>query len=285
MKLLLLEEHTSKSNLLYNSLKGQKLSNLTPVSTEKFQSRYWFKYSDFGFTASDTLVPISANEVPQACIGLPLGFLLNKDVYSCVALLGLNPGQNLCLDKDNLWSARYLPHHYLFYPFVALPNTDGNLVLCVDENSNLIHSDSSRGGEPFFDSSGAPNPKINEIFKFLHTKATQHETTLKICDILAEHNLLKPWTVNVPVYQTQFEIDDLFCIDESRLNQLPGSALRELRNTGALLVAYAQLFSMANTASLARILYSDGGSAKKSLGSELGFSTEKDSGSLNFDNL
>jgi hypothetical protein len=63
---------------------------------------------------------------------------------------------------------------------------------------------------------------------------------------LQMHKLVKPWPVKLKTESGETMVEGLHCIDETALNALPPDALLELRNTGALALAYCQLLSMQN---------------------------------------
>ncbi len=72
----------------------------------------------------------------------------------------------------------------------------------------------------------------------------RHARLLDHHERLADAGLIEPWPLSVREGEATKQIDGLFRVAESRLNELTDDAFSALRRTGALPVAYAQLFSM-----------------------------------------
>jgi hypothetical protein len=70
---------------------------------------------------------------------------------------------------------------------------------------------------------------------------------------LADAGVIVPWPMTVPVGNRNVTIEDLHRIDERALNALDDSTFLKLRRTSSLTVAYAQLLSMGQIGSLARL--------------------------------
>lgn len=62
--------------------------------------------------------------------------------------------------------------------------------------------------------------------------------------LLQRHGLIKPWALKVQSDEGEKLLGGLYQTDEEALNRVPAEALVELRNSGALVLAYCQLISM-----------------------------------------
>ena len=120
---------------------------------------------------------------------------------------------------------------------------------------------------------------------------TQCEQNRQLTDTaaaaLATAGIIEPWPISIGRGEGQepLKINGMHRINEEALNKLDAEALSGLRASGALVLAYAQLFSIAQMDQLtnrAEYLARAKEQASPSAGLSGLFSNE-DSGSLNFD--
>lgn len=221
------------------------MANIVPISAEQFANKRWQRLKTMHFAANDITVPITAQEAARAILSMPIGFVRTPNSYNLVALLGLESEKNLMIDAAGKWRGGYLPQYYLCRPFLIRKSTDDKLVLCIDEDDELITSIDDLDAEKFY-ADGAPTTVVSEIASFLTKRVYHFEATTQMCVLLEQHKLIKPWPIKANTKRGELQIEAMYCIDEERLNKLSGTALKELRNSDALLLAYAQLFSMLN---------------------------------------
>lgn len=224
---------------------------LTVISREQHADKRWKRYSSYSFAAADAVAPLVVQEVPRACLSLPVSFMEVDNGFRLVLVQGLQPGKNLLVGPDGRWvPGCYVPAAYRSYPFVLANATDGRRVLCVREDSGLL-SDSE--GEPFFDEDGEPAKPVRDVLAFLEQVSVNVQTTARLCALLAKYELIQPWNVHVKAEKGDHKVDGLFRIDEAALNALPIDALQALREGGALPLAYCQLLSMQHLHQLGRL--------------------------------
>ena len=228
------------------------MSNFQAISRARHAKQRWKRYANYAFAAADSVVPLVAAELPKAAMSLPVAFIEQGGVYVPAAVLGLQPGNNVFVAPDWRWVGQYIPAAFRSYPFRLAKTEDGQQVLCIDEDSGLLTDGSI--GEPFFADDGQPARVILDILNFL-TQIEQNRTaTAAACVVLQKHQLIRPWVITVKKDSGEQQIAGLFQIDEAALNQLPGEALLELRETGALLMAYCQLLSMQHLPVLGQLI-------------------------------
>jgi len=85
-------------------------------------------------------------------------------------------------------------------------------------------------------------------------------------------------------------VEGLFRIDEAALNQLPADAFMELRDSGALVLAYCQLLSMQHLPVLGQLAQLHAQAEQKAAlpttpGGELNLEYLNNSGTISFGNL
>lgn len=202
----------------------------------------WFKFRDYSFAARDHLVSVAMAEVTQVLPWYPLAFVFNEPVdrYHLVALLSLTPGRNLYLSPEFKWQAPYVPSHYRGYPFAL--NAEGQL--CIDADSGLFTETEQPGAQPIFDS-GELAELTAKIKQFHEQRQQALALTQKLVDQLHQAELITPWAIQ---WQPGDKVQTLkgFCgIDEERLRALDPEAAAALVHSGALGLAYVQLFSRA----------------------------------------
>ena len=235
------------------------------ITRERHGHQYWLKQSGYRFASSDALCPLVAQELPQAMLSLPIGFIVEGEQFMPVAVQGLTPGQNLWVAADGRWLASYIPAPYRGYPFRMAPTEQGEQVLCIDEASGLL---SESAGESFFNEDGTPAQSVQEILTFFSQIEANRQLTRSICTVLQQHGLIQPWPITVQGEHGEQQVEGLFRIDEAALNALTAESLAEVRNAGGLTVAYCQLLSMQHLATLGTLAQAHAEAKKDQLAQE-----------------
>ncbi len=219
------------------------MSNFQAISRERHAHQRWQHSSDYAFAAADAVVALAAAELPKAAMVLPIAFIERDDGFVPVAVLGLQPGRNLFVAPDGRWIGKYIPTALLTYPFRLVNSEPGQQVLCMDEESGLVTGGPT--GKRFFANDGQPSPALQEVLNTLSQIEQNRCATVAACAVLQKHRLIRPWSVNLKTDAgAQQEVTGLFKVDETALNQLTPEALHEVRQAGALSLAYCQLLSM-----------------------------------------
>ncbi|GJE43733.1 hypothetical protein AEGHOMDF_2912 [Methylobacterium soli] len=182
---------------------------------------------------------------------MPLAFIQRDDHWSLAAVLGLLPGQNLYVDRNGAWLARYVPAALRGYPFMIGVQANGEPVLCVDEASGLVTKGPE--GEPFFDENGALSPGVAPVAAFLTETARSETQLMYACDLLVRAGVVEVWPITIQKDDGAQQVTGLYRIAEAALNGLDDTTHAELRRSGVLGVAYAQLLSMGNLAQLGQL--------------------------------
>jgi len=228
------------------------MANIIAVSREQHANKHWKRYSSYSFAAGDAVVPLVVQELSRACLSLPIGFVKSPNGFQIVAVQGLQPGSNLRVAPDGRWQGSYVPAAYRSYPFVLANTEDGRKVLCIREDSGLI---SETEGEPFFDEEGKAAKPVQDVLNFLEQVSVSAQHTARLCALLAEHDLIQPWSVQLKADTGEQTVQGLFRVDEAALNALPAEAFEALRQGGALPLIYCQLLSMQHLAGLGKLAH------------------------------
>jgi hypothetical protein len=258
------------------------MPNLQAITKSEFAKKSWQRNTNLWFAAEDAVCPLSASELPQAMMCMPLAFLCTDGEYSIVGLQGLEQGNNYFLDDEGKWKSSYLPAAYRGYPFVLATN-EAELILCIDEDSGLLIDDES--AEPFFDQEGEVTTTIKELMDFLSSISTGMQVAARICESLSKHELFKPWELQFELENGTKRVEGLFCIDEAALKELPDKAYAELRLSEAIPVIYCQLLSMQRISYLTQFAQAKSKADIVPEPNELNLDGVSTDGNISFENL
>ncbi|MGO1344028.1 SapC family protein [Chromohalobacter japonicus] len=226
-----------------------------PLSQRQHAERGWLKNPDYRYAAERPVAELVAEEIPRALPTLPLAFVPEGDDWALVAVLSLDSKHNLFVHPDGRWLGGYTPAAFRGYPFALLRDEQhGRRVLCFDEDSGLA-TDNPGPGQHFFNNEGEPDQPLARILKFLTQYDDQRLVTRRVVKRLADAGLIVPWKVRVTTDAgTEAAIDGLHRIDEAALRALPGDTLSELATSGALSIAYGQLYAQHRLQGLSRLV-------------------------------
>lgn len=159
-----------------------------------------------------------------------------------VAVLGLTQGENLMLNDDGSWAARYVPALLRGYP-IGLARTDAqNYVVVIDAKAQAL---SASDGELLFNDTGEPTPMLEERRKFVEQLENEAQRTRLLGRSLLELELLQPmrFEATLPDGQ-QLSVDGFLTVDEKRFSELADDKLMQLHKNGVLALVHAHQFSL-----------------------------------------
>lgn len=217
------------------------MPHIVPVSRDRHGALQWRSPAGYSFAAGDAVAPLVVQELPKAAMTLPIGFVPDNGQFVPVAVQGLQSGKNLLVAPDGRWLGGYVPALYRGFPFALALTETGQQVLCVNEDSGLV---GTTGEQPFFKEDGQPSQALANVLGFLTQVSANRLLTQRMCAVLQKHQLIQPWVIQVQTDNGPQSVDGLFRVDETALNQLPAQVFEEVRQSGALPMAYCQLLSM-----------------------------------------
>jgi hypothetical protein len=229
------------------------MANYIPVSQELHKNKHWQRHTSITFAKGDTVTPLFINDLTAALQELPIAFIKQGDHFVLVAVLGLNPGQNLYISPDGKWLANFVPAAYRSSPFelLSILGNESEKTFCIDESYVTdIASD-----ELFFNEDGSLTDVTLHYFETVKDINTNRQFTQHVCAVLNEHNLLEPWNITLDKDGEKQSVTGLYRINEAALNSLSDEVFLILRHSHALTTAYAQLFSMQNLPILPRLIH------------------------------
>ena len=218
------------------------MANLHSLTIERHGLKYWQRPTNLRFAAAESVIPLVVFELPKAAMSMPLAFVTQGERFIPVAVMGIEPGNNVFVSPDWRWLGQYVPALFRSYPFQLVKTEDGQNAVCVDEDNDLI-SDGPKG-ERFFNDDREPSQAVKDIIEFLKQIEQSRQVTEKACQVLQRHALIRAWPITVQKDTGVQLIEGLYEIDEAALNQLSAEALKEVQESGGLAVAYCQLLSI-----------------------------------------
>ena len=225
---------------------------VVPVNQEIHANTRVKDITSFDFASKLHIAYVTMQEFTRAASIFPIVFLEDKekDEFRPVAMLGLHPGQNLFVDSAGKWLASYVPAIIRRYPFALAPSTDGQFVVCIDEESSLV---SDTDGAALFDISGVPTQVIENVKRYLSELQQMEVLTRDFCGFLAEHNMFTPLNLQVREGGNTKNISGCYVINEERLNNLSDELFLAIKNKRYLPAVYAHLISLAQTERLVKL--------------------------------
>lgn len=177
--------------------------------------------------------------------------------FQAVALLGLDRDENLFLDEEAGWQARYVPAIQERGPFLIgfqERDVDGEVrrepMIMVDLDHPRI-CNGTGGGVPVFLEHGGNSPYLEHVIRVLGRIHDGMEMAGTLYGALAEAGLVEPVTAELRLSDTEtYTVPDLFAISEERLAALDGASLERLNRAGYLGAAFLMAASLGNVSRL-----------------------------------
>jgi len=201
---------------------------------------------DFRFARDTTAVLLGGVEFAEAAREYPIVFIRGQDKQMRpVALLGVRKGENLFVDEEGKWDARYIPAFVRRYPFVmADGGPNGQLVVCIDESCPALNAEN---GELLINAEGKLEPRMNEVMQFLQNFQREFARTELIFKQLDELGLFIQQGARFDTSSGDtFQLNDFCLIDEKKFGQITDDKLPQLFRSGALGLIYLHLSSLGN---------------------------------------
>ncbi len=224
---------------------------VTPLSPKRHGKFFLSTDAGYNFAAEQPSVPLQVSEFAAIAREYAIAFLQQGETFHPIAVLGLAEKENLFVDENGAWKAKYIPAFYRMYPFVLVKVKDKeNMVLGIAEQYAGLNEDGD--GDPLFDADG----QASKIVKNVETFATQSAHAAKLTDRLVSD--LSGLDIFVPIRlqlkgpgETSRAIGGLHVVDRKKLGERSGKDLRKLTRSGTLEAIYAHLGSLRNLRALA----------------------------------
>ncbi|TAN53366.1 MAG: SapC family protein [Methylococcaceae bacterium] len=200
---------------------------------------------DYSFSGNIHSVVIVGGEFIECCKEYPIVFVRSTEKKIVpVALLGIKQNENLFVDANGNWQAKYVPAYVRRYPFVMADDGAGKLTVCID---SAYPGFSDEEGELCFNEQDEPNPWLKGIVDFMQQYQLDFFRTESFVANLEKLGLLKDMTAKIEIKGGgEYIMNGLLVVDEEKLRELDGEKVLSLFKSGELGLIYAHLISMPN---------------------------------------
>jgi len=202
--------------------------------------------ADYGFSRNINSVPLMAVEFANAAPEYAIVFAGTGEKVVPAVILGMRGDENLYVDGQGGWKAKYIPAFVRRYPFVFASSEDGKtFTLCIDESFQGFNQEGR--GQRLFDEQAKPTPYVENVLKFLQQYQVEHQRTEALCRKLRELNLLEPMRAQFRLGSgEQLALTGFMAVARDRIRTLGAETLAELVKTDQLELVYLHLQSMRN---------------------------------------
>jgi hypothetical protein len=200
----------------------------------------------YGFARTVNSVPLMAVEFPSAAPEYPIVFAGAEGSLMPAVILGYRGNENLFLEENGKWQAKYVPAFIRRYPFIFSNSADGKtFTLCIDEAFPGFNKEGR--GQRLFGDDGKPSAYVDDVLKFLQEYQAQFRRTQLFCKKVQELQLLEPMQAQVSMGSGErLSLSGFQTVSRAKLKALAGDKLAELAQTDELELLYLHLQSKQN---------------------------------------
>lgn len=212
------------------------------ISRTEHANMRWQPREGYEFAAGEQVVAVMLGELNKIIPHYAIGFVKAKDEsYQVVALLGVGGARNLYTTPDSKWLCGYVPASLRAYPFSLCNGPAEQRVFCIEQSFLTDNISQPR----LFNDDGSLVTQVSNTLNFLSQCDLSLAATRKACAALAEAGVIDFWPIsfNRSGGQPPLEVRGMYTINEEALNNLDAESLFKLQKSGAVALAYAQLFS------------------------------------------
>ena len=222
-----------------------------PVTNQRHRDWSIKKGADYTFAKHVNAVPLTAVEFSAAAAEYAIVFTGTAEAIMPAVILGMRDRQNLFLNEDGSWRAKYLPAFIRRYPFLFASSDEGKrFALCLDEAFSGCNQ--AGLGERLFDAEGSRTQYLEGVLNFLQQYQGQFQLTQAFCKKLHDLDLLEPMQAQItrPTGE-KIALAGFMAVNRDRLKKLSGEKLAELAQTDELELIYIHLQSIRNISVIA----------------------------------
>jgi hypothetical protein len=201
--------------------------------------------ASFAFARKANSVYLAGVEFNEACKEYAIVFTRSgAGKVVPVVMLGLRARENLLVNADDSWDARYIPAFVRRYPFVLAELPGQSLAVCIDEAFPGLNETE---GELLFDAEGKDTAYLRNALDFLGHYQREHLRTEAFCQRLQNSGLLMEMNARADLVDGRsFTVNSLLVVDEKKLGALPDATALSMFRSGELHLLSMHLVSLSN---------------------------------------
>ena len=231
------------------------MAHYIPLQKELHLKSGYKRAKSFLFAQEDSFAPVLLEELSHITQNLPLGFVKDKNGnFILVVLLSLVQGKNMLVHPSGKWFSGYIPSHYRAYPFALLRDEKTqNLLVSIDQESNLLEENKDLAEEYFFNEEGELSEFMQKVMEFLKARLDSSVKTQKAVQTIAQAEIITPWEITLQSAEGEKQkIEGFYKIDETKLNTLDAQAFLKLRSVLPLI--YTIILSESRLQNLSKLI-------------------------------
>ncbi len=214
------------------------------LDRDKHRGRRVRAGQSFAFARKANSLYLAGVEFNEACKEYAVVFTRAGGKVVPVVMLGLRSRENLFVDAQERWDARYIPAFVRRYPFVLAELPGQALAVCIDEAYAGLNDSE---GEPLFEAGGKETAFLRNALDFLAQYQREYLRTEAFCRRLDQAGLLREMDARADLADGRsFTVNGLLVVDEKKLMALPDAAALAMFRAGELHLVSMHLASLSN---------------------------------------
>lgn len=224
--------------------------NVVPVDPAVHSSLKLGPVTSHVFASQVHAVPLASSEFGNAAREYPIVFLKHEDgSFAPTAMLGFRVAENLFVNAEGRWDARYIPFFVRRYPFLTVEISETDAAVCVDEIA--LPGLESTDGLALFDNN-EPTEKLKEIAEALFSYRDECKRAAEWCAEVAKLDLFKQVSASANLVDgSGVKMDGMWVVDDEKLRTVPANVAHDWLRNGILPLIHAHLLSLGNLQVLA----------------------------------
>lgn len=201
----------------------------------------------FGFAEKAHFVPLAVTEFAPAGMSFPIIFVGDQKVP--VAVMSLQPDDNLFITDGVFDAQSYVPAYLRRYPFVLAANeAEQQMIVCIDRAAKALVP----GGDVALFDGDQPTEFTKSAVEFCKEFETEVQRTNSFIALMKTLDLFEMKTATYTPPPADGDpgktttIAEYWAISEDKLSKLSDGSVMELQKSGALHQIYAHINSLLN---------------------------------------
>ncbi len=197
--------------------------------------------ADYTFFRGRQAVNIGLHEMRRVVTMLPLILAQREEGWQLLGITGPSGGRNVMVGPQGGWQGYYVPERLRMHPLALIKTAAGEFELGFSTAGARLFAG---GQDLLLDAEGQQTERYRDLLQRLALHIRSRQLLQTAADRLLEHGLLNPLQQD----------DKLLAVDHggyyraglAAITELPAAVLVELRDSGALNLAFALHFAAGN---------------------------------------